>query len=145
MSRKKGPFEVRNGPRGKIDLGIRAHGNYMSVTLTAEETSDLVTQLLKSSVAGFLVTHDVGAPGFQWPMASANDIYAPFAWPLTVALASPASDETHAAVGLAAAFGDAQVVVGLQRNQLRRLGEILLEMDKRLPPSDHFELGLGSP
>jgi hypothetical protein len=46
------------------------------------------------------------------------------------------------AVGLAAAYGDAQVFVGLQRNQLRQLGEMMLEMDRRLPSSDKFEIDL---
>lgn len=46
------------------------------------------------------------------------------------------------AVGLAAAYDDAQVFVGLQRKQLKQLGEIMLEMDRRLPPSDTFELNI---
>jgi hypothetical protein len=46
------------------------------------------------------------------------------------------------AVGLAAAYGDAQVFVGLQHNQLRQLGEMMLEMDRRLPSSDKFEIDL---
>lgn len=142
MKDKTNHADVRAGRDGHVELSVHGVGTSLTIALTGAEITTLVAALLQGSVVGYRTTHDLQAPGFKWPLSGVYDVYAPIIWPITSALTAPALDEKRMAVGLAAAYGDAQVFVGLQRNQLKQFAEMMLEMDRRLPPSDTFELSI---
>ena len=132
-------------PDGHIKMVIEEGGKGIEAEMTPRQGANMIHDLLKAGVVAWMRNpkNNLEAGG-KLPLTQPSDIYTQVAWPLGIALFSPHVDEKRRpAVGIVAAFGDLQVAVGLQRNQLRRLGEQLIKMDEMLPPSDHFELGIG--
>ncbi len=135
-------IRVRAQRDGSVEVGLHSLGSYIGVSLSPTEITELVHGLLRSSVQAHLLSGDKNDPRHIAPLQGADDMHAPISWPLMVAFGSADSPKNHQLVGLVGAFGKAQLMMGLQRNQLKQLAQMLVQLDKTLPPSNHFELGL---
>ena len=126
---------------GRIELHARNGGNTVTVELSANQVTDLVAALLKAGMVTYLTSNDMTQPDAQTPLREHSDMHAPVAWPLQIAIATPQTDNGRPTVGLCAAFGDVQLIVGLQRNSIEAIANHLLHVDRVLPASNHIELG----